>query len=225
MRLTAGILIIGSLYWDDGGGRDRWRKWRLDLSRQWHVQAPIRYGRKSENRNCTYTMVFADASNGKLGQGIVIPCLNAIRSFHDLVTEAEWLWAAETNHVPARKDGDPPPQISASWGRVALCLPGATSIPAPFLEEWQKFSGGHDDDLLIDSSGLLRIDWPAITSTNAALPIDVLLATSNRPSDSNPSAQAVANAWNAHGFRDYFDNNQQAGILTFQDVEIKHYLK
>jgi hypothetical protein len=179
MRLTAGILIIGSLYWDDGGGRDRWRKWRLDLSRQCHVEAPIRYGRKSVNRNNTYTMVFAEAKDERLGQGIVIQCVNAIGSFDDLVTEAQWLWAAETNQFPARKDGDPPSQISASWGRVALCLPPTTSIPAPFLQEWQEYSGGYDDDLLIDNSGVLRIDWPAIASTNAPLPIDILLATSS----------------------------------------------
>lgn len=56
MPLSMGVLIIGSLYWREGG-RDRWRRWRLDMTSKWLVRAPIRYGRRSLNN--TFTMVFS----------------------------------------------------------------------------------------------------------------------------------------------------------------------
>jgi hypothetical protein len=93
------------------------------------------------------------------------------------------------------------------------------------LDQWGEVSGGRDDALMVDEQGLLYMNWPVITTTNAMLPIDLLLATTNRPTDANPSARDIAEAWNLHGFRDYFDNNQSVSILTFQDAEIMRYLK
>ena len=48
--MKCGILIIGSLYWDKGNGRDDWRKRRLDMNASIPVGAPIYYGRKSTSR-------------------------------------------------------------------------------------------------------------------------------------------------------------------------------
>ena len=55
---TLGVLIIGSLFWDNST-RDEWRRDRLDLERRQYVRAPIRYGRQSTGRGCSYTMVFS----------------------------------------------------------------------------------------------------------------------------------------------------------------------
>src|SRR6266699_3689807 len=68
--LSVAVLIIGSLYWR-GGGRDRWRRWRLDKNRKWLVKAPIQYGRRSKNK--TFTMVFSRLSDNQLGQAIIMP--------------------------------------------------------------------------------------------------------------------------------------------------------
>jgi hypothetical protein len=52
------------------------------------------------------------------------------------------------------------------------------------------------------------------------------LATTNRPADIEPSAQAVAAALNSRPeFRSYFEENQRAQIFTFQDSEIKRHLR
>jgi len=48
MALNAGILIIGSLLWDEK--RQEWRNARLDRRSQKTVAAPIRYGRLSGKR-------------------------------------------------------------------------------------------------------------------------------------------------------------------------------
>ena len=57
--LLLGVLIIGSLYWDRACHRTNWRRDRLDQCRGRHVRAPIRYGRRSKTRGCSYTMVFS----------------------------------------------------------------------------------------------------------------------------------------------------------------------
>lgn len=48
MPLTVGILIIGSLLWDER--RQAWRNARLDMASIEIVTAPIRYVRRSESR-------------------------------------------------------------------------------------------------------------------------------------------------------------------------------
>jgi hypothetical protein len=41
MKLSIGILAIGSLYWDTSGGRDRWRRDRLQMDKSLLVQVPM----------------------------------------------------------------------------------------------------------------------------------------------------------------------------------------
>ena len=90
--MRIGVLIIGSLYWDDKPPRDVWRAERLDLFRRQNVRAPICYGRRSRSRGETYTMVFSLGLGVEdFGNAIAIPCRS-----HNPVEEAEWLWAAET---------------------------------------------------------------------------------------------------------------------------------
>ena len=109
--MKLGVLIIGSLYWDDKPHRNKWRRERLCVDSQQHVKAPIRYGRLSHSRGCSYTMVFsASLSEEQFGQAIVVPFKSK-----DLISEAECLWTAE--RPPNKK---PNGRISADWGRVAL---------------------------------------------------------------------------------------------------------
>src|SRR5882672_9080428 len=110
MTLTLGILAIGSLYWDDNANRQAWRNSRLDGTAEFQVNAPIRYGRKSETRGDTYTMVFSRSC--PLGHAKVIRCRNLVASTDDLIAEAEHLWAAERS---ARQSNQ---HISTSWGAV-----------------------------------------------------------------------------------------------------------
>src|SRR5205809_2973005 len=98
-ELGAGILVIGSLFWDTS--RQGWRDERLHMAASEAVTAPIRYGRRSRNRGNTYTMVFSRSAQP--GQAIVVPCRNIVRSAVDLIAEAEQLWAAERNERVERQ--------------------------------------------------------------------------------------------------------------------------
>ena len=217
MPLTAGVLIIGSLYWNMEGGRDEWRKSRLQLENQWFVKAPIRYGRRSQNH--TYTMVFAELPENQLGQARAVQCRNSVSSFQNLVTEAELLWAAECKSPRSRS-------ISARWGCVALLCNPERKIPQDLLDAWANHvSGmyGGDASRLVTGRGILQIAWPSLCADTGSVPLDLLLATSNNPADQLPSVQAIAEAWRLHG-DNYFRQNRAHDIQTFEDEAIARVL-
>ena len=78
-------------------------------------------------------------------------------------------------------------------------------------------------------SGSLTIPWPA-TLSGVPLDFDVLIGTATNPTiirGHYADAKQVADAWNAPAGRehiDYFHNNRESGIRTFQDAEIEHML-
>ena len=98
LELRIGVLVIGSLLRDSKHHRASWRRQRLDLDAAHLVRVPIRYGRRSTRRGCSYTMVFSSGLNGRrLGRATVVPCSNAANGIAGIVDEAERLWTAETS--------------------------------------------------------------------------------------------------------------------------------
>jgi hypothetical protein len=230
MPLNAGVLIVGSLWWDLQDNRPAWRDARLDIASAEAVTAPIRYGRLSgKKRGHTYTMVFSRLCG--IGQGKVVRCSHAVSSAVDLIAEAEHLWKAEEPGAAAGR-------IAAKWGCVALvCNPGRR-IPGNILTKWSErvakepgygnVSQTHEEGRLVSDDGLLRIDWPRLVEGGAPVPLDILLVTANDPmitasSPTYPGVETIASAWNAAGSRhaEYFWNNRDNGIRTFQDDEIQ----
>ncbi len=135
MEVSLGILIVGSLYWDGPRHRSQWRNERLDIEAKRGVLAPIRYGRSSDKRGNTYTMVFSEMlarDEVKLGTAIFVPCKSLVRTVEDLVEEAEILWAAE------RKSGASNGCISAHWGCVGLAVNPDRPIPDDLRRGWGK---------------------------------------------------------------------------------------
>ena len=238
-KVRVGVLIIGSLYWDDKEHRKEWRHDRLvALDDRQHVRAPIRYGRLSRSRGCSYTMVFSkqlDAPDtpDKCGRAIVVPCQAPVNSVGDLVTEAQCLWRAE---------GGKERSISAKWGCVALLEHPKRPMPDDMRAGWtnvqreQRYgalNSARGEASVIDAEGFLTISWPK-TDDDSDLAVDVLLATATDPTlirGDYPSAREIAAAWNAHEGEDYeryvqyFRENRDCGIRTFQDGEIEKRLR
>jgi len=226
--LTAGVLIIGSLLWDSEKDRPAWRAARLNVAAVQTVTAPIRYGRLSESRGNSYTMVFSRMCPA--GQAKLVPCSNTISTIQDLIAEAEHLWKAEQPRAKAHR-------IATDWGCVALLCNPETQIPVNLLRGWAERIGGEDDygnvsqtqeeGLLVSDDGLLRIDWPRLVEGGAPADVDLLLVTANDPeitaaSPTYPTAEIIAEAWNRAGDHvEYFWKNIDNGIRTFQDDEIK----
>ncbi|HVW79038.1 MAG TPA: hypothetical protein VHB45_15595 [Alloacidobacterium sp.] len=230
--LNAGILIIGSLLWDKD--RQEWRDERLDFARSELVCAPIRYGRKSgARRGHTYTMVFSQAAPA--GCAKVVACSHTINSANDLMFEALKLWEAE---ALSRNTG----RIAASWGCVALMCNPERNVPASLLNAWAQrvnsepnygnVSETGGEGSLISKEGILQIGWPRRISGGAALDLDLLLVTANDPTltgtpPSYPSVETIVTAWNnaVQEHAEYFWNNTDHGITTFQDDAIRAGLR
>jgi hypothetical protein len=229
MQLSVGILIIGSLYWR-GEGRDKWRRWRLDMDRRWLVRAPIRYGRRSTNQ--TFTMVFSQLADHEFGQAIVVQCKRKIPP-SDLIREAEWLWSAEDNKVPSLCNQSPKQSISATWSCVALLGNPQSNVPHEVSGRWaervsREKQYNANEQRLVDSRGTLLIQWPNLTE-GGPVPLDLLLATSNDPAPAYPTVQQIADAWNREPNNErrgeYFRSNRENGIYTFQDRAIEELLR
>ena len=230
-RPSLGVLIIGSLYWDNSI-REKWRQERLDLERQLCVRAPVRYGRQSKKRGFSYTMVLsAGLREADLGTAIVVPFKS-----RNLFEEAKSLWEAEGG-----SGGD----VSASWGCVGLLINPDTGLPPErrgrWSERWSKFVDGRpgygllahagDEPGAVDSAGFLAIHWPRLVD-DSPLMLDALLATATAPTlvhgTRYPSTSEVAKAWDTPKGRKsirYFRNNLKNGIETFQDECIEEHLR
>ena len=60
MEFKGGTIIIGSLLWDKSPVREKWRSHCLnEISTKKAVKLKIQYGRKSQSRNDTYSMIFS----------------------------------------------------------------------------------------------------------------------------------------------------------------------
>lgn len=239
MTLSVGVLIIGSLYWDDepdNPSRRKWREARLALDEHTNVSAPIRYGRISKSRGCSYSMVFSASlceDHAHLGSAIAVPCKQGVSSIGDLVDEAEWLWAAERN--TDSRNG----KISACWGSVAVKVNPNRNIPSIILNGWAarvskessygKLKHANDETGAVTAMGLLNIPWPS-TLSGDPLDLDVILATATNPTiigGRYPSAKEIAERWKSPSgscYVNYFWYNRKHNITTFQDPDIERYL-
>jgi hypothetical protein len=229
--LSVGILIIGSLLWDQR--RQAWRDARLDMASIDTVTAPIRYGRLSSSRGNTYTMVFSRLCTA--GQAKLVHCSHTVSSLEDLIAEAEHLWKAEQPGADAGR-------IAVDWGCVGLLSNPERKSLENLLKGWAarvgrepdygNVSQTQDEGTLVSEEGLLRIAWPCLVEDGTPIKLDLLLATANDPeitatSPSYPEPETIANAWNAAASRhaEYFWKNLDNGIRTFQDDEIRALLR
>ena len=231
MNLRVAILAIGSLVWDRKCHRQKWRNERLRLCDRERVKAPIRYGRKSDSRGDTYTMVFSDRDSDKMGWGLAIPCVQKAQSTDDLVSEAEALWAAEQSKKT------PAGPLSASWGCVGMIVTPNLPQKSDIICEWSQVVRSRpayqqslyacEKEPIIDKGGILDISWPKIGNKKYYDGADVLLATVNRSDpDDGPSPKEIAKAWkdDSKGNIRYFLENQEWEIATAEDEEIKNCL-
>jgi hypothetical protein len=226
--LQAGVLIIGSLYWDDR--RQTWRNSRLTHD-VYDVPVRIRYGRCSEKRGDSYTMVFSQQAEE--GRAKIVRCRHAISKPAHLIEEAEHLWAAESLNAKGE-------DISAKWGCVTLLCNPAIQIPADIGMEWSKHVAGRTDykhfkhaageKPSVTEHGHLQIPWPVFAVPQGAEPLDLVIATANQPTITNgayASVEAIAHPWSGRDnkYVEYFRKNRASGITTFEDDAIARLLE
>jgi len=210
--MRGGILIIGSLLWDNEE-RDEWRRSRLYIDKKVAVQSQIRYGRRSQSRGNTFTMTFAPG--GPAGQAMLVPCRSAIVDVASLFAEAEALWKAEQRNAS-------PGRIGGSWGCVGVLFRSGAE-PDGWLRAWSvHFRAKASAISPVDENGVLRIPWSTTTLNGAPAAVDVILATATKAEATCPSTEDIADAWlgQTNGYERYFFENVRHGIRTPEDCPI-----
>ncbi|PZM84303.1 MAG: hypothetical protein DKT66_06615 [Candidatus Melainabacteria bacterium] len=225
--MRVGILIIGSLFWREN--RQQWRTENLLEDLAFPVRAPIRYGRLSSSN--TYTMTFSRAA--PFGEALVLPCRREVSDIDDLKHEARLLWGAEVNAHATES-------VSSDWGCVALLSNGSEKA-AVITNHWSEFvsaipnygriSHAAGEEKIVES-GILQFSWESVFAQerSSSTKLDLILATANDPTIDQSmqiyaSPQTIADAWNTHrNAVEYFRNNRESRIKTFQDSEIIEHL-
>lgn len=232
MKLRGGVIIIGSLLWDNAG-RSEWRGHSLDpLENKVPLALRIRYGRESGDKRChTYTMILSNHPTTALGQSYILGLNKKIETKEMLrqeiiaLAKAEGVWTEESSFLAKR------------WGAVGLLINPSLNNAKLLKSMWVQLFRHHrcdhprngydasrfcidDEPSVIDADGFLQIDWSP--EMNA---FDFLLATPTAPKPRTLlSAKAIAHRMNERNYRKYFDGNRASGITTYQDDEILDYL-
>ena len=239
LNVKGGVLIIGSLLWQDhldnkkeDNIRKLWRDRHLLISHKIIVRAPIRYGRLSNSD--IYTMTFSNSvAKNKMGTGFFIPFQQTpIVTFNDLINQSKEVSVAEgmkgqfikkttTGEIwcvlgilinPKTVNADKAKEIYNEWKRIIESEGGFN--PKDFKQEREKSC--------IDSGGKLNFDWPtAFDKRNEDIlnSYDFIIATGTKPTK-YPNVDELKTKVQADKTRYYFIENYKAGITTFQDIEV-----
>jgi len=236
--MNGGILIIGSLLWDlhqgtNKGAREQWRKKRLNMDKKIHVFAPIRYGRLSKGKS--YTMVFSKELETKndLGTAFIIPFRNNPIKWNGLLNQARYLSKAENaGDDKLVKGGDEVWCIIGILFNPKFNQPQKEEILLKFrqkLEEdgigdnYQNLKAGKESSILSET-GEIDIEWSKAVNPKYQKELDKLdfvlaTCTQPKPNESYPSDEIIKKAL-GNDDRNYFYNNIQHGITTFQDRKL-----
>ena len=225
MNLKGGVIIIGSLLWDNAK-RCEWRRSSLeDLETKVAVPLKIRYGRLSGTNRChTYTMIFSNHPTTGLGQGYVVGFKRKIESEEMLSEEvialakAEGTWTGEERFK--------------NWGVVGLLAneskPNSEAIKllwARLFQQHKPTGYDHsqyrigDERPVITNDGFLHLE-PTFEMND----FDFLLATPTLPNPKRAlTPREVGDKMIKQNYRLYFNENIANNITTFQDDEIKAF--
>jgi len=239
MNLKGGVLIIGSLFWQDDQGTDlfqrkNWRSKRLAFKDRIHVFAPIRYGRLSRSDKFqigTYTMVLSkDAElRNELGTAYVIPMKKfTIKSLKGIQNQAKFLSIAENIQDDKLIKG------KDKWGIIGIVFNPKIDEPqkTKILNYWKGKlvkDGGFDpneycispEKPIMGSNGEILISWIKTIDDNMQKEMDqfdFLLATCTKPTKYASIEGLQENIRNDK--RKYLYNNIKNGITTFIDRKV-----
>ena len=192
------------------------------------IDLPIRYAKISSSRRSTYTMVYSKQEDNFIGKAIVLVYLYNINDFDGLCSLAKELSKAEGI---AKQEKEIP--LTKNWGTIVLQYnPKKIESNNPILLRWKQIFKDKNninsfkilltDESSITNEGLLNFDW---LNNDELSDFDFLLTTSIVPCISEyPSSKEIADKMLTNQYFDYFIENYNSGIRTFQDDEIIEFL-
>jgi hypothetical protein len=240
MKLKGGVIIIGSLIWEDhlndekkDNTRKKWREQNLSIEQALTTKVPIRYGRESRTRENTYTMIFSKSCEDRdLGQGLILPFKQDIITFEELEKQAIALAIAEGIYKSNNE------KLISRWGSVGLLINPKLNLTdfaskESIQKKWTAIYHSYNDTFISDSyktenessspitqDGFLNIAWQ--TEMDA---FDLLVATPLIPKpNSLLKAEDITQRMIDKDYQTYFQNNRNHQIYTALDNGIKDKL-
>lgn len=259
-KIKGGVIIIGSLFWENKDNaiqekesidlaekRKNWRETYLDLNdeREKQHQLPIRYGRCSSSRKCTYTMVFSSLALPEKSFGLVIPYKEEIDFWEYSNFEKQARLLADIEGISKGKT----PHLKKLWACIGIYInPNSNDATKTKVNDyWAKLKSTDKNYLeqsvndykfenLKGDYSLLDINYCLKPEVKIDTDIDFLFYTyikaENRKLDDErktiqnyPSPEEIANEILRSGYKTYFEENIARRITTFEDEKIKAFLK
>ncbi|MBU0711337.1 hypothetical protein KKA87_05375 [bacterium] len=235
LRLKGGVIIIGSLLWEDNLDKDdkirlNWRNCHLDLKNKIYVKVPIRYGKESGKNNIPIaTMVFSNKMRNKKGFCYVVPFKRIINNIDELLCEAVALSVAEGMKGNFVRD----------WGVLSYLFNDSLIGDEPKKEIVRLFRKRKNDKFNIEDyrcngeisclTEFLKLDinWlePVLESDRPILnTFHFLLATATKPTKPFLRLCDIAKMVKTDNNRRYYLNNLMNGIFTYDDFNISELL-
>lgn len=217
-KAEGGVIIIGSLLWDESKDRQIWRKLYLNEKNEF-LEWPIRYGRISKGRNCTFTMVIDKDCDVENMRGVGV--LKKLKK-GNINENVSRLISSEINKEWKSKN------YFWSWGCVGYLVNPNSKIKEDlykyFAESYVKFDSDPYNCLskndIISYNGNINIDWPETVN------LDYIICTLTMPNVIQwPSSKLIALKMVVNDYSEYFIKNIQNGLATFQDNEVKKNLE
>ncbi len=226
-KFKGGVLIIGSLIWEEQDIRKNWRNQNLNMDEKILVSLPIRYGRISKSRNCTYSMIFSSEckSSEKIGKGYFIPFQEEL-TVKKILEQGKLLIDAE-HHKNTNLE-----KFYWPWGCLGIAInPKINEEKSKELrEEWErKFSNKFDpnqyrveqENPIVSKMGVLDIGWQKELND-----FDFVIGIATKPKlEFYPTPREIAIKMIVNKYDKYFNENKKWSIVTFQDVDIENELE
>lgn len=239
LNLQSGVLIIGSLLWQDHLNNDKkdnlrkkWRDTHLLLDQRIMVKVPIRYGRLSMSD--IYTMTFSNScARTKQGTGFFVPFKRSPTNLDDLMNEVKATSEAEgmKTRLLSRVSG-----TENIWSCMSLLTnpQNVNNQTKRLLNKYWKEEIAKEGTLdisqfrigrekpCINKHGMLNINWLTPVDkrdTEKLNSYDLVIAAATKPTK-YPSIKELSEKVNTDDKRYYFINNFKSGITTFQDNQI-----
>lgn len=250
--IKGGVIIIGSLFWENEKNsindeeskalaekREKWRNTYLDLDldKKENHRLPIRYGRCSSSRKCTYTMVFSSLALNTQSFGLAIPYKSEIDFSNYLHFERQAKILANVEGI-SKNNGN---RLRKSWGCIGIYIKPNSSHSPIINNHWDnlrmtdseytnKFAKNYMFGNLNGDYSLLDDNYRLKPEVSINTDIDFLFFTyiraehRNKTIENYPTPQEIAEEINRSGYKTYFEKNKSSDITTFEDNDIDSFI-
>ena len=244
-EIKGGVIIQGSLLWENehncipgdeqkGNARKVWREKRLNLNDSFPIPFPIRYGRCSSSRLCTYTMVMSREylANDKIGQAIIAPFQKTFdtSALGEITTEITELTKVEGISSGGRN-------FAINSIAIAIWINPDSKFKADIEGYWNGLMNqyGYENNYTYNwSDGTLITTDYKLDFNFEVKGLDFLLLTYMQPKhrvlslnqqQQYPTPQEIAEEIKRTGYATYFCQNRVNGIITYDDELIFKHIK